>query len=1065
MTQTYIQANFDEAKQSQLPFVELLINMGWKYLPNAELEKARDYDQSKHILKNIAEDVLSKINSFEFGGKIHEFSPKNVSNAVYDLENVQFQGLITTSQEIYADFIGGRDFKEFIDGRDESFHFKYFDFEHIENNVFHVAVEVSSKGADTIRPDIILYVNGIPMVVVENKKSAVEINEAISQLIYYQKKEKCPKLFLFPQLLISANKESFLYGTTGTPAKFYSVWKEKDVDEAKLYQLMQTKIDETIYSQILNDLNGATIGHKQTLSSRLISEQDKGVFCMLSPKTLMNIVKNFILYDGAYKKVARHQQVRAVNKTLDTIQNIAQGSRKGGLVWHTQGSGKSLTMVMLAKAIFSNPAIENPLVIVVTDRKDLDRQIKKVFDDCKIKRNVVQAKSGSDLLEKIKENKSQVITTLVYKFDTAFKRHSGYVNESKDIFVLIDEAHRSQTGEANTNMQKIIPNACIIAFTGTPLMKGEHISHLKYGGYIDKYTIDDAVADENVLPLIYERRFGQIEQLKELIKERIDEDREIKTLTDEQKKKLQRDIKVRAILELDRVVNALGANIADHFKKNAFMIESGEPNGFKGQIVTASKYSALLFHEYFKRHTDIETAVIVSDENIKNEDDAPEHKKKVAEFIKEKEHAFGNLEKYEKACIDSFNNNEDGLQIIIVVDKLLTGFDAPRNSFLYLIKPLQDHNLLQAIARVNRLCEDAREPKTAGFIIDYSYNAENIKSAMDLFAKYEEVDVQRALVDVNDKIIDIEKVFDDVMDIFADVANKEDDEALVDCLADEEARKDFYKKINAFTKLFAECRVLKDFDEKFGRRKVEHYKHQLNKFLNIKKSANNRYADKIDLEYYREKIFKVLDVAIDLNPENLKQLVKPINIQDMVSIDENTKNLSKKSAAETIAYQARREVTGNMEKDPAYYKSFYERIQQLLDKIKSGDFKDEYLTEAKSIANDLFAKKDIADEIMPEDEFSQIIYRNLKTYFEKFNLNATDYSEIISDLVDNFKSFLIVDWTRNKETQRIIKNQLDDYIYLEIIQKKELDLLPHIDEMVVNVLTLAINNQELLDVK
>lgn len=1065
MTQTYIQANFDEAKQSQLPFVELLVNMGWTYLPKTELEKARDFDPSKHILKNIAEVALSKINSFEFGGKIHEFSPKNIANAVYDLENVQFQGLITTSQEIYADLIGGRDFKEFIDGRDESFHFKYFDFEHLENNIFHVAVEVASRGADIIRPDIVLYVNGIPMVVVENKKSAVEINEAISQLIYYQKKEKCPKLFLFSQLLIAANKESFLYGTTGTPAKFYSVWKEKDIDEMKLHQLMQTKIDETIYSQILNDLNGSTIGHKQTLSSRTISEQDKGVFCILSPETLMDIVKNFILYDGPYKKIARHQQVRTVNKTLATIQNIVGGSRKGGLVWHTQGSGKSLTMVMLAKAIFSNPAIENPLVIVVTDRKDLDRQIKKVFDDCKIKRKVVQAKSGADLLEKIKENQSQVITTLVYKFDTAFKRQTGYKNESKDVFILIDEAHRSQTGNPNTNMQKIIPNACIIAFTGTPLMKGEHISHLKYGGYIDKYTIEDAVADENVLPLIYERRFGQIEQLKELIKERIDEDREIKVLTDEQKKKLQRDIKVRAILELDRVVSALGEDIATHFKQNAYMVESEEPNGFKGQIVTASKYSALLFHEYFQRHTKLETAVIISDENLKNEEDVPEHKKRIAEFIKEKEHAFGSLEKYEKACITSFNDNEEGVQIIIVVDKLLTGFDAPRNSFLYLIRPLQDHNLLQAIARVNRLCEDTKEPKTAGFIIDYSYNAEHIKSAMDLFAKYEEMDVQRALVDVNDKIVEIEKVFDDVMDIFSDVANKEDDEALVDCLADEDIRKDFYKKVNAFTKLFAECRVLKDFDEKFGRRKVEHYKNQLNKFLNIKKSANNRYADKIDLGYYREKIFKVLDVAIDLNPENIKQLVKPINIQDMVSIDENTKNLSKKSAAETIAYQVRREISEKMEKDPVYYKSFYERIQQLLDKIKNGDFRDDYLAEAKEIANDLFAKKDAAEEIMPKDEFSKIIYRNLKEIFKSFNLSAAVYSDIISDLVNQFKSFLIVDWSRNKETQRMIKNQLDDYIYMNIIQKNGLDLLPYIDEMVTSVMTLAINNQELLDGK
>ena len=508
--------NFDETKQSQLPFVEFLVNMGYRYISPKEVLSERGGDISKYILRDTAIKKLSEINEYEHNGEMHKFKDKDVVEAIDELENIQFEGLIDTSRKIYSMIMptsGGKTIKVFHGGKNVSKNFRFIDFANPLNNDFAVTVEYEAMGKKGIRPDIVVFVNGIPFAVIENKKASESIEKALSQLNRNQGADYCPKLFIYPQLLVGANKEELKYGTTGTPNKFYASWREKGTDKDKLIKeaskIIGKEIDKKIYQQILTDLNGATFGHTQILD-RVPTEQDLSVMMMFGKARLLDLTKNHILYDAGIKKIMRYQQYFAIQKILNRIdekEDTKKGSkRKGGIVWHTQGSGKSLTMVMFVKALIENPNIINPRVLIVTDRRDLDRQIKTTFENSGLKKNVIQAKSGEHLIDLLRKKDLRVVTTLIHKFQSAAKKKTTLEDLDENIFVLIDEAHRSQGGMANLEMNKIIPNACYIAFTGTPLLKQEK-SRQKFGSFIDKYTIDDALEDEIILPLIYEGRF------------------------------------------------------------------------------------------------------------------------------------------------------------------------------------------------------------------------------------------------------------------------------------------------------------------------------------------------------------------------------------------------------------------------------------------------------------------------------------------------------------------------------------------------------------------------------
>jgi type I restriction enzyme R subunit len=1057
-----IQANFDEAKQSQLSTVELLINMGYQYLPVVEVNALRKNDHSKFLLKEIAAQKLMKINSYEHKGTIHKFSEKDVHQAIDELEGVPFEGLLDTSREVYHMLMSsaGKTIKVFVDGKNESFNFRYVDFEHPENNVFHVTVEYPAEGRENIRPDVVLFVNGIPFAIIENKKSGINVEKALSQMNRNQTIEFCPKLFVYPQLLIGTNKREFKYGTTGTPNKFYTHWKEKgrtekDQDE-EIQKLISVSIDKEVYGQLLLDLGARTSNLKQ-LTSRLTSVQDRGIYNLLRPDRLLDLSKNFILYDAGVKKVTRYQQYFAIHKSLKTIEKEEEGTtglkRKGGLIWHTQGSGKSLTMVMFVKALIEDERIQNPRIIIVTDRKDLNKQISDTFRDCKLKKDVVTARSGKHLLSLIEEKNLNVITTLVHKFESAKNHRAGFVDDSKNIFVLIDEAHRTQGGMANAEMNRTIPNACYIGFTGTPLMKKEKASYLKFGDYIDKYTIDDALEDGVILPLIYEGRYVELTQNKEQIDRLVD--RITEGFDDDQKKELQKIVDKRIILNNPQRIAEIAYNIQEHYVKNF------QGTGLKAQIVAPSQYSAVVFQRYFESMNKVNTAVIIS-ETSADEEEKSSHKKEVSEYLKELKHQYKDLDSHEKQKVHSFKKSPDGVEILVVANKLLTGFDAPRNTVLYLAKDLKDHNLLQAIARVNRLYDNENEkcPKTAGYIIDYSENAKNIDTAMKLFGNYDEEDVKNTLIDTMTKVRELEKDYDALHEIFKELKGSKDDEAYIQKLSEEKDRTGFYKALNTFIRHFNECLALQDFSTQF--KHLDMYKRDLKKFMEMRNITRFKYADKEDFSDYKEQLVKILDQYVDA--KGIERMTKPININDKDAFAEAIQGLkSDKSRAEAIAAHMERTITEEMEKDPEFYQRFSEKVKKLLEKLKEGKIADmEALKEAKQMELQLLSKEDdkIPDLIQAK-KGSDIFYRNLKEIFLKHDIGEDLVVDIILDIFTILKTESIVDWYKNNEVKRVMRNKVDDYLYDVVKVEKGVDLSSEdIEKLLGTILELAINNHE-----
>ena len=1051
--------NFDEAKQSQLPAVELLINLDWEYLPCSDALALRGGDDSKVLLGDVLRRSLARINSYEHAGQTYQFEESAIAKKVDELESTRVDGVIDTSRDI-TDIImpklGGGSIEVFHDGQHESKSIRYIDFDDPSNNEYHVTVEYKVTGREAIRCDIVGFVNGIPLVHIENKKSSTGYKKAIAQLQRYQQPDQAPKLFIFEQLLMAMDGENAVYGTTGTPEKFYASWREKDTPEQQVHTaihgLIAKPIDTKIYTQLLRDLNGATHGVQQLLA-RSIMPQDEAIYGMLRHDRVLDIMKNFVFYDGAVKKVARYQQYFAIKRMLDRIQQIEpteHGTRhKGGIVWHTQGSGKSLTMVLFVRALIEQADITNSRILMVTDRVDLDKQIKKTFKNAGLKKEVKQMTSGVDLLEHIKNKDTSVLTTLIHKFESAGKRRADFLDTDDNIYVLIDEAHRTQGGDANQDMLRLIPNACVIAFTGTPLLKND-TSVTKFGTFIDRYTIDDALADKIVLPLIYEGRYVAMDQNEaqvDRLTDRVSED-----LSAKDKYKLQRRIESKTLAANPSRIEEICVDIEKHFTQYF------QNTGLKGQIVAPGKPAALLMQQYFERRGKIQTALVLSDENGEiSEDDLK--KKEVAEYLKNIKSKYAGLKTYEDLMIEEFTNNPDGVEILIVVDKLLTGFDAPRNTVLYLAKQLKDHNLLQAIARVNRLYENPAYPKTSGFIIDYSENAANIQSAMELFGNFEQSDIQNTLIDVDEKINDLSQKYNQVLGMFNGVSD--DSHSYIEYLRDEPTRKQFKEKYNELLQTYEECRALRSFAEKISDDDLARYRNDIKKFAELKKNAELKYGDQVDLKQYEREVARILDKHVAAGQAEV--LTGQIEVTDRAQLNQAIEELGDpKSKAEAIAAQTTRRISERRQQDEALYAKFSERIAEILRAMHEKKMADvEALRQLRELEAEVDNKR---DNSLPHAigglRGADVLYRNLRKQFTQ--LDEESYQQIILEMTEVLQSYARVDWWRNYETKRQMRSHLDDYLYDEVNKTKGIALSYEQIEAIINdAMTIAEHNHSL----
>lgn len=1013
----YYLPDFDEASSSQIPAILQLINLGYTYIGRDEVKKHRE-SNGQYILRDIAFNALREING-------PDISDNSIREAIINLEKTKMDdGVIAASQSIFSDLLAGVGVSEFINGKKSSPQLRFIDWQNPTKNQYHVVAEFEISEEQNRRPDIVLFINGIPFAVIENKKSSVSVEEAVKQMIRNQRGNQTPKFFLFPQILVATNVNELKYGTMLTPSEFYFVWKEKDAGpdyEQSVLNRVNKKIDANILKQVSSDLMREQ--YVQSVKEK-VTNQDMGIYSLLRPERILDLVRNFTLYDKTVKKLPRYQQFFAVKKILNTIKNKdASGKRQGGLVWHTQGSGKSLTMVMLVKNLIEN--IQNPRVIVVTDRIDLDIQIRDTFKACNIKVGVHQATSSNDLRKSIQSKTTDVITTLIQKFDS-----TPFTDTDNNIFILIDEAHRSQGGDDNGNMNKMLPNACQIAFTGTPLMtKKRRETEEKFGRLIDAYTISEAEADGAILPLIYQGRF--VEQSVNPVLDKF-YDRVSASFTEKQKKDFEkRCVSKKVLEETSQRIEMIAADVHEHFMKYF------HGTGLKGQLVAPSKYAAVLFKNALDMLGELNSAVVISQTNeTEDEDKLPEHKAFVERFMAEIKRQYGSVERYEKFVIDDFRKNPEGIELLIVVDKLLTGFDAPRDTVLYLAKQLKDHNLLQAIARVNRVFngDEGRQIKTNGLIIDYSKNAKNLKDALELFSNYNPDDIKGALLNTDEQIAVLDSLYQKLHSFFADIQDKENTDAYVQkLLSNELLKNDFYATVNSFIRTFSTCCSLYDFYDKFDTEHLNRYRRDLKRFVEIKKTTQLVSGERVDFSKYKDQLHKLLDKYV--TAEDVEILSKEINLSDVREFNEyidNEKNgLSDKSKAAAIAAQTSKVIQERYKQDEVFYKRFSDKIKALLEELKNAKAEDiaSLFAEIKKVQHQV---EDYEDSDIPEQIKSNRVihpfYRNIKADLSELPMTDDALVVIAEHIVEIIRGNKIVDFEYNITVRRNVLIEIEDYL-------------------------------------
>lgn len=896
--------NFKEEFSSKIPALTLLMNLGYCYLSPEECLKLRTPRHSslqtpaysaanssnQVMLLPVLRDYLTR-QTFPFEGQQHHLSDSAIDKIISELNPAMNLGLTRANEMLYDALLYGVNVTEFIDGKRASPTIQLIDWQHIENNAYHVTEEMVVQNADAtgnVIPDIVCFVNGLPLVVIEAKRPDSNNPhqstnaQAISQHIRNQGQKYIPHLFAYSQLLLAVNGHEGLYGTCGTPEKFWSKWIEEEISESEFYRLKNQPLDDPQIDHLFAQRSADDKREYQSLldaGSLAVTDQDRLIISLLRPDRLLDMTRYYTLFDSkAGKIVARYQQVFGIKALVKRISNFDdQGSREGGVIWHTTGSGKSYTMVFLSKALIWLEELAKCRVFVVTDRVDLENQIARTFISAgalsDIDRRLAKALSGRDLAKKIGKTNERIIFSIINKFGAA-AQYDDFYNPSENIIVLVDEGHRSQNGENNIRMQQALPNAAFIAFTGTPLLKDDKTEN-KFGTIIHSYTMQQAVADKTVTPLLYEERIPELNTNDVAIDKWFD--RITQKLTSEQKADLKRKFSKKGqVYQVEGRIELIAHDISDHF-------QNFKQQGLKGQLACDSKVSAIRYKHALDAIGKVSSVVAMSPPDTREGHEVVDAESKdiVQNWWQDNVAPKYGMDdtQYTKDIIDAFSQ-DDGPDIMIVVDKLLTGFDEPKNTVLYIDKPLKSHNLIQAIARVNRL----HSKKQFGYLIDYR----GILKELDItIEKYQDLATRtQGGFDIEDlagmyHAMDSEykklpMLHKKVWGIFSDVANKQHGPSLRQSLSPKieeregvfidtrlKKRDDFYAALTEFANVMkVALQSASYFEDSFFEGKRDRYKKDLKAFVELRKQVREDANETINFDEFEDDIRTLLNKHI-----------------------------------------------------------------------------------------------------------------------------------------------------------------------------------------------------------
>lgn len=913
--------------------------LGYEYIPAEEFSKLRSFENEYVITSHLLEAV-KKIN------KVDDTIAQSVVREVKKLD---------TNEAFLLALRNGINLKDSNTGSFRDY--KIVDFDNSENNRFVVTNQFYFEGStENIRTDILIFLNGLPITNIEAKSptasSSVSFENAIDQIKRYEK--VAPKLFLPNCFNIATDGLKTVYGATYSPKQYFLTWKE--------------------------DVHGA--------KKEFEEEIDLTLFFLLDKNKLLDIIKNFIVFekkkDGITKKIARYQQLYATNKIVDRVK---ENKHKKGLIWHTQGSGKTLTMFFTAWKLRYDPELKNPKVFILIDRIDLDTQVFDEFDSWGGK-NLIRVDSRKDLEKKIKGSDRGIFISTIQKFSELEEIESL---EGK-VIVLADEAHRDQEGISAIKMRNAFKDAFFFGFTGTPIDKLTLNTHRNFGEegerYLDYYSIQQAIDDGATLPVTYEARLSKFFIDEEKIDKQFDEF--TSGLNDTQKELLTKKYgKKEALVKLDKRMEAVAQDIIEHYKLYVL------PNGFKAQVVCSDREATAKYKELFDKLVPSEWSEVVYSPGDPNSDDDDLKKYNT------------NKNKREK-IIEQFKDPNHPLKFLLVCDMLLTGFDAPVEQVMYLDKPLRDHNLLQAIARTNRVYPN----KGCGKIIDYYGVTKNLYDALN----FDESVVDSAMIDIDRLKKEFIKILDEIMDLFAGV-NIEDPsiDNLRRCLKifiDNQNKQQFFKDKYARLKMLFEILSPDPF--------LMNYLRKFEWITSFYLAFNNEFKseeriDTIALAEYGEKIKKLIQDKIDY--EGITKNFRELNIHDVAALNKLDK-LPDEEKALNLEKMLKREISINIDTHPAF-KKFSERLIAIRQEFEKHQIDlAERIKRYQELLSDIKTKADEAKEL----GYSLHEY-GLYVISEEFinNSDKAVVKEFIKEMTSRLEEVLDEGWQESSKREEFLK--------------------------------------------
>lgn len=946
--------NWDELSQAEEPAALFLQKMGWQFVTPEGLEAERASKREVLLVPRL-QQAIRRLNPW--------ISDENITRVVRSIATVQAASLMEANETLHTMLTYGvsvtQDTGDGLGMKSRTVRLINFDDTKRNEFLFTRQFPVQNVKNHTILPDIVLFVNGIPLAVIECKSPKITepLEEAIKQLSRYQEAEDrfenlgAPKLFETVQIIAGICGVKAKYATVGTPKAFWGEWKVPYPLSLDAFQKQEGEV----------------------------SPQSILLYGLFRCDTFLDLIRNFIVFEvdngRTIKKLARYQQYIAVNRAIERILT-REGKARGGVVWHTQGSGKSLTMLYMALKLRRIPQLENPTLVIVTDRIDLDRQISGTFKACGFS-NPEQATRIKHLKELLASHSGKTILTTVQKFGGIEEP----ITTAENVFVMVDEAHRTQYKSLAARMRLALQNACFLGFTGTPIDKKDRSTFETFGDYIHTYTIEQAVQDGATVPIFYESRLPEVA----IVGETIDAvfDRVFRDYSPEEREEIKtRFATEEAIACAPNRIKRICLDLIDHFEKYIY------PNGYKAQIVTVNREAAVLYKKTLDDLNAPKSALIMS---ISHND--PKHFREAA-VPKEQQ----------KTVIeDQFKNKQDPLAILIVCDMLLTGFDAPVEQVMYLDSPLKEHTLLQAIARVNR---KADEIKTYGLVVDYWGISQDLQKALEVFNPE---DISGVLKPKHDELPRLEVRHQTVLRFFQGI-NRDNMEAILRVLEPEDVRAEFDLAFKRFSRSLD--MVLPD---PAGLR----YTRDLRWLSEVRAAARNRFRDDtLDLSGCGEKVRKLIEEYIQSN--GIHNLIEPVSIFSN-KFDEAVEKLTTPEAkASEMEHAIRHEISIRLEENPVFYKSLKERLEALIEARRRARIDAvEQLKLLAALREELRGVENKAQSLgMSEEQFA---FFNLFNHEEVPQETAKDISGAI---LDTLKPLAVIDWQNKEDVQREMRRQI-----------------------------------------